>query len=382
MQNELFAYLLVFLFVVLLTDFLRRQALLAGLVDQPDARKRHARPVPPVGGGAIFLGCLLAALALNVPEDYVRILFPVGAALVIMGAVDDHYDLPPRARLAVQALAALCTSVLGGATLTTAGDLMPGGGALTLGVLAVPVTVLGTVGTINAFNMVDGMDGLSGALALVALVGFAVVAYAGGDSGLLTLALVLATGVLAFLTQNLRSPWRWRASVFLGDAGSMFLGFAVSWFVIELSQGRAPAMSPVTGLWLLLVPLFDIAYVMGRRVARGRSPLAADRQHLHHFLLRIGLPVTRALAVIVSVAIVAAATGLAFELAGVADWVSLAAFLALFGLYCLGMTYAWRVHPRLVRWLARRQHANTTLPVMARAYLQASRYRDERLHTP
>lgn len=377
MTNEVFAYLLIFFFVALLTDFLRRQALTAGLMDYPSSRKRHQRPVPPVGGEAIFIGCLISALALGVPLGHVAGLFASGAIIVVTGALDDYYNFSPQSRLLAQAIAALAMAVLGGATVEQLGAIAPGGRIFYLHAFAVPFTVVGTVGVINALNMIDGMDGLSGSLALVALIGLAVVAEAGKASMILAMVLVMASGIAAFLTLNVRSPWRWRASVFLGDAGSTFLGFALSWFIIRLSQEPVAAMSPVIGLWLLMVPLFDTLHTLMRRLLNGHSPFIADRRHLHHFFLRVGFSVSQTLGVILAFAIAGVVIGVAGKFLDVPDRAMLIAFCALFVLYCIGMTLAWRAYPRLKRRLARRRRhrgASTTLPVMARA--RANRIRE------
>lgn len=377
MTNEVFAYLLIFFFVALLTDFLRRQALTAGLMDYPSSRKRHQRPVPPVGGEAIFIGCLISALALGVPVGHVAGLFAIGAIVVVTGALDDYYNFSPQSRFLAQATAALAMALLSGATVEQLGAIAPGGRIFYLHAFAVPFTVIGVVGVINAFNMVDGMDGLSGSLALVALTGLALMANAGKAPMILAMVLVMASGIAAFLTLNVRSPWRWRASVFLGDAGSTFLGFALSWFIIRLSQEPVSAMSPVTGLWLLTVPLFDTLYTLVRRILSGHPPFLADRRHLHHFFLRAGFSVSQTLGLILAFAITGAAIGVAGKFLNVPDHILLAAFCALFVLYCISMTLAWRAYPRIRRRIARRRRhggASTLLPVMARA--RANRIRD------
>jgi len=369
MARDAFFYLLTFFFIVLLTDFLRRQALTAGLVDRPSTRKRHRGLIPPVGGEAIFLGCLLSALALRVPQTLVLQLFAIGAIVVVVGAVDDCFDVSASSRLLAQVLASGTMALGAGVHFDSLGAVLPGGGELALGALAVPFTVFCTVGVINAFNMADGMDGLSGSLALVALTGMAAVAAATGSTGLLSMLLIMASGIAAFLSLNARCPWRWRASVFLGDAGSTFLGFALTWFVIRLSQGQGAPMSPETGLWLLMVPLFDTVYVMFRRLSRGRSPMAADRQHLHHYLLRGGLSVTQSLAVILSLSITGAGVGLATRVTGLSDQVVLGLFVAAFVLYCGGMTLAWWVHPQFYRFVLRRRR-HPRLPIVARVHAE------------
>jgi UDP-GlcNAc:undecaprenyl-phosphate GlcNAc-1-phosphate transferase len=171
------------------------------------------------------------------------------------------------------------------------GDLF-GLGEVELGGWAVPFTLFGAVGVINAFNMLDGLDGLAGGVALVA-VGWLIVLCLTAPTllqqGDISALLALVAAVAGFLAFNLRHPWQARARVFMGDAGSTMLGFVLSWFMVHLSQGDRAAMAPMTAVWILALPLMDTIAVMFRRIRAGRSPFAADRQHLHHLLLGYGL---------------------------------------------------------------------------------------------
>jgi len=367
MDNEVFAYLLTFLFTVLLTDYLRRHALQAGLVDRPGARKRHVGAIPPVGGEAIFAGCLLSALAVGVSADAVLALFAIGGIVLLVGALDDYMSFSPLSRLAAQTAAATAMAVAGGGTIGHLDGLLHSGELISLGILAIPLTVIATVAVINAFNLIDGMDGLSGGLALVALLGLATMASLSGAADVVVLALILASGTAAFLALNIHSPWRWRASVFLGDSGSTFLGFALSWLIIQVSQDPATPMSPAVGLWFLMVPLFDATYVALRRMAQGRSPFVADRQHLHHFFLRAGLPVGYTLAILLALAVLGAAAGVTGAMLGLGDGALIGAFGLLFALYAAVMTRAWKRHPQLRRAVRRHRQCASIAPVIARA---------------
>src|SRR5207342_2834916 len=141
---------------------------------------------------------------------------------------------------------------------------------------------------INALNMADGVDGLAGGQALVSLslfMGFAL--YAGNYSAAERL-LAVAAAVIGFLCWNLRRPGLARARVFLGDAGSMLLGFAIAWTAVRLTQNPAHPVSPVLGPWTIALPLIDCVSLIFRRMRHGRSPFSADRDHLHHLLLDAG----------------------------------------------------------------------------------------------
>jgi UDP-GlcNAc:undecaprenyl-phosphate GlcNAc-1-phosphate transferase len=155
------------------------------------------------------------------------------------------------------------------------------------------VTIIAMVGLINAYNMIDGVDGLAGSLSLVALLWFAAAAGMIGLQDHLLLALLVAFCVVGFLVFNLRHRWRRRASVFLGDAGSMMLGAVLAFLAISLSQNEGERLSPVAALWICAIPIIDTISLAVRRLAAGRSPFSSDRQHLHHLMLDAGLTVNQ-----------------------------------------------------------------------------------------
>ena len=171
-------------------------------------------------------------------------------------------------------------------------------------------TIFATVGVINALNMSDGADGLAGGLSLIALLGMAYVADGADLASERTLLLLLAVVVVGFLLFNIRLPWQHRARVFMGDAGSMFLGFAITWFFISLSQGEERAMAPVAALWLLMIPLFDTVWLILWRFSQGRSPTSSDVGHLHHVLQMTGMGAATSVWVMLAIAAGGAVRGL------------------------------------------------------------------------
>lgn len=348
--NGHFGYLYSFLFAFLLIDYLRRRALATGFVDRPSGRKRHRGEIPLVGGLGIFLSGLLSLLAFGLVLNEVFLsLFIAGGVVTLIGAMDDYGRLPPWPRLVAQILAALLLAVGFGVMIENLGVLWPGTAPVALGALAVPFTVFVVVGVINAFNMLDGADGLSGSVALVAIVAMGCIAYDQNQLAMLRLLMLLASGLLAFLLFNLRLPGTDRARVFLGDAGSMFVGFSMVWFMIGLSQPPQHSMAPVVAGWLLMVPLFDTVYQIIRRLVTGRSPFGADRRHLHHYFLSIGFTVNQTVVAIFALSIAGAAIGLAGHFLAVPQWLLAWGFIGAFGLYCAAMSWAWRRSPRLAR---------------------------------
>jgi UDP-GlcNAc:undecaprenyl-phosphate GlcNAc-1-phosphate transferase len=325
-----------------------------GLVDRPRARKPEATRVPLVGGLAMFFGFALGALAMDLALGPLRALFAASAVLVAVGVLDDLRELKPLARFAVQIAAALLMVYWGGVRLVDLGALRAGGEVFELGAFEVALTLFAVVGVINTVNMADGADGLAGGLTVVALLGLAYLAHGAGDETEFRILVLLAVVAAGFLAFNVRLPGRPQALVFMGDAGSMFLGFALAWFFIRLSQGEPRVMPPVAALWLLLVPLYDTVWLIVRRLSRGRSPTWADREHLHHVLQMTGLSPGTAVLVIWMIAAVAAVGGLHALAQGASERFMFHLFLALFAGYCALMALAWRANRLLVWPLDRR----------------------------
>ena len=316
---------------------LRRIAPAVGLIDHPGGRKLHEAPVPVVGGLAMCFGLLPFVVASGHHDAGV---FALALAMVTaIGAVDDRRHIQPRVRLALEVAAAMLL-LADGSWIHYLGDLLGFGpiGTSSYGPL---FTVVCIVGLINAMNMVDGLDGLAGSLALVATAWFTCVALATGNGQVATIG-AAALGVIgAFLAFNLRTRFRHRAAVFMGDAGSMLLGMLLAWFAIELA-GRAPSLlTPVGAVWIVAVPLLDMGSVMAQRMLRRGSPFAADRRHFHHVLVDGGMPVEKAVTAVVGIGVVCGAIGLGFPLLGIPEWAMFAAFL---GLGCAVCRWTARTH--------------------------------------
>jgi UDP-GlcNAc:undecaprenyl-phosphate GlcNAc-1-phosphate transferase len=159
------------------------------------------------------------------------------------------------------------------------------------------------------------------------------------DLGMLS---ILAAATAAFLVFNLRYPGHPRARVFMGDAGSMFLGVALAWFLVQLSQGEDRSIAPITGVWLIAVPLLDTLCTMVRRISCGRSPIDADRGHLHHLLQALGLSPGQAVAALLALSLLTGGAALLLERIGVPEFWLFAAFCLVFPAYCAGIELGWR----------------------------------------
>ena len=274
----------VFILIPLLVPLANR----LGLTDKPDARKQHEVPTPMHGGLTILLVMVTtAAIFHDISSSSAWAFYLAGGLLLLVGVADDLRDLNWRWRIGAQVLAALGMMYIGGVSVQQLSDVV-GVEHFALGWLALPVTVFVVVGVINAINMADGIDGLAGGQALVSLLLFCAFALYAGNYAAAERLLALSACVAGFLCWNLRRPGLARAEVFLGDAGSMLLGFIIAWTAVRLSQSPAHPVSPVLGPWTIALPLIDTCSLILRRLRQGRSPFSGDREHLHHLLLDAG----------------------------------------------------------------------------------------------
>jgi UDP-GlcNAc:undecaprenyl-phosphate GlcNAc-1-phosphate transferase len=268
-----------------------------GLVDAPGELKRHAVATPAVGGLAILLAIMLAcALVVRLTPQ----LLGLGAAalvIVISGVVDDIVRLRWPYRLGSQILATLIMIFWGGVQVENIGTVF-GVPVHSLGPIAIPLTLLATVGIINAINMIDGVDGLAGSVSFVAVVMLAVVASYAGNKILADELLLVIGGIVGFLVFNLRTPWRRRASTFLGNAGSELLGFVIACASVRLTQNGQHPVGVQLAPFLVAPILIDCLTLILRRIRGGASPFLGDRNHLHHLLLDAGFTTSLVVATI------------------------------------------------------------------------------------
>lgn len=317
-----------------------------GLLDTPGAIKRHHGAVPRVGGiamgAAIFIAALLTGTSAGSSSA------ALGAALAITlagGVLDDRHRLGSLAKFSFEIAAAALLAIWGGALLTHLGELTTPE-LFTLGRWSVPLTVFALVGVMNAFNMADGLDGLAGGLAIAACANFGVAASLAGHTAEFGAICIAAGAALGFLPYNARTPWRARAAVFMGDTGSLMLGLLLGWFAVRLAMANRPALAPIAAVWIIGLPIGDTVVLMTRRLLRGRSPFAGDRQHLHHILVAAGLSEGKAVALLFVLSILLGAAALAAGRAGVPDYVLFYAYviaLAAWGLLSEALCRRYRL---------------------------------------
>jgi UDP-GlcNAc:undecaprenyl-phosphate GlcNAc-1-phosphate transferase len=315
--------------------FLYHYAEAMGLVDRPSARKQHIGNIPLIGGLSAFFGVLVSTCIDGQFQLFTSTLLGTAAALALTGALDDRFDLSVRIRLLVQASAVLMMIFCTGIYIHTLGHLF--GYELELGVFGIPLTLIAVIGLLNAFNMMDGIDGLAGMLALVSIGAISLFQGLSHWHSIVIL-LLLAVALLPDLVANLGLA---EHKIFLGDAGSMVVGYLLAWTLIYVSQGQHPSLSTVDVLWCVALPVLDTLAVMIRRLREGKSPFKPDRGHVHHLLLDAGFSPRAAL-----VALVALAMALVFigALAGrrLAPGSNLLAFGAIAVIYIALVNRIWK----------------------------------------
>lgn len=249
-------------------------------LDAPGARKVHTTPVPRVGGIAMAAGTLLALLlsgqfAQPMPAYLAGVL-----VLLLFGVWDDRVTLSAGPKLLGQVIAVLFIMVWGDVTIAT----------LTLTErhelpvwIAWPLTFVFLIGVTNAINLADGLDGLAGGTTLLSLSALALLAFTSGTPFVGVVAIVIVGAILGFLRYNTHP-----ARVFMGDGGSQILGFSAAVLAVVLTQDESTPLSSALPLLLLGIPIIDTLMVMTQRMLEGRSPLQADRNHIHHRLLGLG----------------------------------------------------------------------------------------------
>ena len=324
------SFLSTVLLIMVLSPFARR----IGWVDKPDARKQHGTAIPLVGGVAMLGGFLLAIVVSGKLSYHYPLLIAM-SVLCLVGLLDDLLHIRAVWRLLLQGVVALLMCLWDSSRLSHLGDLFGFGPIVLNEQLSLFLTVFCILSMVNAINMIDGVDGLAGGVLVVALTWLAIIGLRTRGGGLLPVELVAC--LLGYLCFNLRTRWRARATVFMGDAGSTMLGLALTWLMIRYSAYNEPRgmnyFPQVVVLWLLAIPLYDMASLIISRGLRGHHPFKADRDHIHHVLMRAGLNDRAVAAVVITLAFILGGIGVAGWLLQVPEFALFYGFVLLFAIY-------------------------------------------------
>ncbi len=288
-----------FLVAIITTPIVKELAYKMGAVDDPKkdkdpGRRMHSRPVPRMGGLAIFLGFLISVILFVPLERQIRGMMLGAVIIVVLGIFDDIYDLKALFKFGVQIIAALI-AVLSGSEIRILSNpnIFSQNPYWDLGWLAIPISVIWIVAITNAVNLIDGLDGLACGVSSISSMTLLVIALVVGEEQTPILVAALVGGCLGFLPYNLNP-----AQIFMGDTGSTFLGYALGVISIQGLFKVYTIISFVVPFLMLGLPIFDTAFAFIRRIAHGQSPMHPDRSHVHHRLIDMGLTQKQAVAVL------------------------------------------------------------------------------------
>ena len=299
-NNQAFGHIVLALVVALIVSFLmtpvvKSFAYKVGAIDVPrDARRMHKVPIPRLGGLAIFIGFMISVfLFVNIRGDRAMQSILMGAVvIVVLGVLDDIMALPALLKFVVQ-IAAACIPALNGVVIQAISNPNVFSDNLywVLDGLSVPITVLWIVGVTNAVNLIDGLDGLANGVSAISATTVLVIALMASELPVAMMMAALVGACVGFMPYN-TNP----AKMFMGDTGAMFLGYILATMSIQGLFKFYAVISFVVPFLILGLPIFDTAFAFTRRIAHGQSPMHADRSHIHHRLIDMGLNQKQAVA--------------------------------------------------------------------------------------
>lgn len=274
--------LIAFVMVFLGTPLVKKLAYIVKAVDKPEARKVHVQTMPRLGGLAICLGFWLTVLFTQKMTQEFYGLLAGGLIITLVGIIDDIKGVKPRAKLLVQVVAA-CVVIYAGVRVEFITNPFKDA-LISPGYFSYPLTLLWIIGITNAVNLIDGLDGLAAGVSAIAAITLGIVAYMETSQQAAMLAFILAASVLGFLRYNFHP-----AQIFMGDTGSLFLGFNLSVIAIVGLTKSTTVVSLFLPVVILGIPIVDTLFAIVRRYFSGKPIFCADKGHLHHRLLNLGL---------------------------------------------------------------------------------------------
>lgn len=279
-----------------LTPPVKRLAHRIGAIDVPkDARRMHKKPIPRLGGLAIYLAFVVVSLVLGDWTVQNLTILLGSAVIVVLGIFDDRNALGAKFKFCIQLIAAAIPVIFGNLRieLITNPNVFSDYLYLEFGALSIPITIIWIVAITNAVNLIDGLDGLAVGVSSIACITMLAVSLLIGEVEIAIILAALAGSCIGFMPYNLNP-----ASIFMGDTGSTFLGFMLATLSIQGLFKVYAIISFAVPFLILGLPIFDTAFAITRRVLSGRSPLAPDRGHVHHRLMDMGFNQKQAVAIL------------------------------------------------------------------------------------
>lgn len=289
---------------------LRPMAVKFDLVDYPNKRKNHNGKIPLIGGVSVFLGMIVSYLFFIDFDKFSNVLLITASLILIHGVYDDYIDLKARNKIVFQALISLIMIYVTDVKIETFGDLFGFSFPFHLGIFSIPITIIAIIGLTNAINMLDGLDGLAAGIVLIAISGLIFFNQTLEFSSITYILVVIAAALLPFIIFNM-APYS-KIKVFLGDGGSLFLGYIISWALIYNAE-NINSFNPSFALWCVAVPLFDFLATIILRIVKKQSIIRANRDHIHHILENLGFSKILSTLLIISFGLVNLVIGIFLE---------------------------------------------------------------------
>ena len=286
MSNRYILAIITALISFMITPLVKKLAIKVNAIDVPkDDRRVHSKPIPVMGGLAIYISFVVGVVLYNGILTTSQIGIIMGATIIVIGGIiDDIKDLRPKYKILIQVAAAVCLLMSGISISVITNPFKEFYPYLSIGWINIPVTIIWIVGVTNAFNLIDGLDGLAAGVAFISCVTLMIVSLINGRLEAAFLTAVLSGAILGFLPYNFNP-----ASIFMGDTGSQLLGFLLAAISIEGAIKSATAFIIAVPILTFGLPIYDTLFAMIRRKINGKSIMQADKGHLHHRLLNMGL---------------------------------------------------------------------------------------------
>lgn len=297
MENIIMPFIISMAISLFMTPIARKIAVKVGAIDIPkDERRVHKKPMPLMGGLAIYISIIVASL-IYLPVDKTLVSIIVGGTLIfISGVIDDIKGLSPRVKLIFQIVAAIIL-IFGDVKIDAiTNPFTKTSNLVELNGFSIPITIFWVVGITNTLNLIDGLDGLAAGVAMIASLSFLFVANKFNYLPVTIMSSIVGGSCLGFLPYNFNP-----AKIFMGDTGALFLGFMLAALSIEGVMKSVATIAVVVPIIILGVPIFDTTFAIFRRLLNGRSIAEADKGHLHHRLLKMGFSQKKTVLILYSI---------------------------------------------------------------------------------
>ena len=303
-------------------------------LDNSGARKKHIGSVPVNGGIAMFIAFFIGFILFNNIYDNFVILLICSALILILGFLDDISELSAQSRMLAQTMVILIAYSFGMVQISSFGNIV-GTGLFSFNNWSLIITLLAFMAGMNAQNLVDGIDGLSSGTAIVTLSSISFLALNAQMNQIATVSLLYLSILIPFFYLNLS-----KNKIFMGDSGSLFIGFGIAWLLIISAQGELAFFKPVTALWIYALPLLDIISVIIIRLKSRKSPFQPDHNHIHNqLMLKLEINSRKALVFILFLSTLFAFTGVIMEISNTPEWLMFALLMAIFLFYTIFIAF-------------------------------------------